>query len=273
MASNYWNVDYTIVMENFVLYDEIGAGSKRTVYKGRRKGSVSYVAIHCIEKVNRDLIQNNVRVSYELKHPNIVQFYEWYETTNHLWLVVELCAGNSLEEILSQDSFLPEPVVKSFGKDLVAGLAYLHSQDIVYADLSPRNILLDADGTLKFSNFCLSKFTDSQEENQVCQTLGSPHHLSPEVVNGEELSKQSDLWALGCVLFEMFTGTPPFKAASNESLNQQIVATKTPYPMQGTLHLLFLHLTTDQLHLHCIEITLIAPICLILCLITRFYLY
>jgi len=221
-------------MENFVLYDEIGAGSKRTVYKGRRKGSVSYVAIHCVEKVHRDLIQNNVRVSYELEHPNIVRFYEWYETTNHLWLVVELCAGNSLQDILSQDSFLPEPVVKSFGKDLVAGLAYLHSQEIVYADLCPSNVLLDADGTLKLSNFCLSKFTDSNDENQDFQTtLSSPYHLSPEVVNGEEVNKQSDLWALGCVLFEMFTGTPPFKAVSSESLNQQILETKTPYPMQG----------------------------------------
>ena len=148
-------------MENFVLYDEVGSGAKRTVYKGRRKGSVSYVAIHCIEKVHRVPIQNNVRVCYELDHPNMVRFHEWYETTNHLWLVVELCSGDSLGTVLAQDGYLPERLVKEFGQHLVRGLVYLHAQDIVYGDLCPGNVLLDSDGTLKFSNFCMSRFTDT----------------------------------------------------------------------------------------------------------------
>ena len=254
-------------MENFVLYDEIGSGDKRTVYKGRRKGTVSYVAIHCVEKVHRPVIQNNVRVSYELAHPNVVQFHEWYETTNHLWLVVELCAGDSLATILSQDGYLPEKQVKQFGMHVVRALVYLHAQqDIVYGDLCPGNVLLDADGTLKLSNFCLSRFADMEndEDEDVINEDGenssdSPptstssllHYQCPELLKGDETvpTKQSDLWALGCLLYEMFTGSAPFgvggvggpKKSSvdekpkemDEEMYRQITESKISYPMQG----------------------------------------
>ena len=253
-------------MENFVLYDEIGSGDKRTVYKGRRKGTVSYVAIHCVEKIHRPLIQNNVRVSYELSHPNVVQFHEWYETTNHLWLVVELCSGDSLAAILSQDGYLPEKQVKEFGMHVVRALVYLHAhQDIVYGNLCPGNVLLDADGTLKLSNFCLSRFADmenDEEEEGNAHGYGdelSPeqppdksrflHYQSPELLKGEETlsTKQSDLWALGCLLYEMFTGSAPYNYAGiknsttdgDEKVNvkdeiyRQITESKMTYPMQG----------------------------------------
>lgn len=229
-------------MENFVLYDEIGSGTKRTVYKGRKKGSVQYVAIHCIEKTKRALIQNNVRISYELDHRNLVQFFEWYETSNHLWLVVELCTGDSLNAILQQDLYLPETTVKAFGKDMVSGLAYLHSIGIIYSDLCPAKLLLDSDGTLKFSNFCLARFLDVSEsmEEQHAQhsnkgIVGSPLYMAPEVIQGGIRTKQSDLWALGCVLYEMYTGSPPFKGNSFDDLCEKICDTKISYPVQGTI--------------------------------------
>lgn len=266
-------------MENFVLYDEIGSGDKRTVYKGRRKGTVSYVAIHCVEKVHRPLIQNNVRVSYELSHPNVVQFHEWYETTNHLWLVVELCAGDSLSAILSQDGYLPEKQVKEFGMHVVRALVYLHAhQDIVYGNLCPGNVLLDADGTLKLSNFCLSRFADMEDDDEEDENVHEHddsmsgqsteksrilYYQSPELLKGEETvpTKQSDFWALGCLLYEMFTGSAPYNYASvkhsttdvsmKDEIYRQITESKMPYPMQGRLFFLFLfcwNLLTVFLH-------------------------
>ena len=82
-------------MDNFILYDDISKSENSIIYKGRRKGSINFVAIHCIEKSLRPEITNLVRLTYELAHKNVVKFYEWYETSNHLWLVVELCTGNS----------------------------------------------------------------------------------------------------------------------------------------------------------------------------------
>ena len=80
-------------MDNFILYDDISKSENSIIYKGRRKGSINFVAIHCIDKSLRPEITNLVRLTYELAHTNVVKFYEWYETSNHLWLVVELCTG------------------------------------------------------------------------------------------------------------------------------------------------------------------------------------
>uniref|UniRef100_A0A3P9LDQ6 Protein kinase domain-containing protein n=1 Tax=Oryzias latipes TaxID=8090 RepID=A0A3P9LDQ6_ORYLA len=80
-------------MENFVLYEELGKGRNSFVYKGRRKGHLNFLAIVCTDKNKKLEISNHVRLSYHLDHPNIVRYYEWYETCSHLWLVLELCTG------------------------------------------------------------------------------------------------------------------------------------------------------------------------------------
>uniref|UniRef100_A0A2K6TCK0 Unc-51 like kinase 4 n=1 Tax=Saimiri boliviensis boliviensis TaxID=39432 RepID=A0A2K6TCK0_SAIBB len=144
-------------MENFILYEEIGRGSKTVVYKGRRKGTIHFVAILCTDKCKRPEITNWVRLTHEIKHKNIVTFHEWYETSNHLWLVVELCTGGSLKTVITQDENLPEDVVREFGIDLITGLHHLHQLGILFCDISPEKILLEGPGTLKFSNFGLAK--------------------------------------------------------------------------------------------------------------------
>ena len=236
-------------MENFVLYDELGRGEQRVVYKGRRKGTVNYFAIHCVEKTKRDDLQNSVRISHNLSHKHIVQFYEWYETSNHLWLVVELCSGISLEGILSQDRYLPEETVRKFGRDIVEALAYLHSHNIVYCDLSPSKIILDGSGILKLSNFTLAKvngepddFDDGTEdldidfghEEGLSKRLlrALPFYVAPEILKGGSYTKQSDLWSLGCLMFECFTGKPPYVATQFDDLLSLITAKDIPCPIQ-----------------------------------------
>ena len=236
-------------MENFVLYDELGRGEQRAVYKGRRKGTVNYFAIHCVDKTKRDDLQNSVRISHNLCHKNVVQFYEWYETSNHLWLVVELCSGITLESILLQDKCLPEDIIRKFGRDVIEGLYYLHCQNIVYCDLSPSKIILDGSGILKLSNFTLAKFDgesddfdggnddidiDFGQEEGLSQRLvrGLPFYVAPEVLQGGAYTKQSDVWSLGCLLFECFTGKPPYIATQFEDLLSMITSTDVPCPIQ-----------------------------------------
>ncbi|KAB0378653.1 hypothetical protein FD755_010231 [Muntiacus reevesi] len=231
-------------MENFILYEEIGRGSKTVVYKGRRKGTINFVAILCTDKCRRPEITNWVRLTHEIKHKNIVTFHEWYETSNHLWLVVELCTGGSLEMVIAQDENLPEDVVREFGIDLLTGLHHLHQLGILFCDISPGKILLEGPGTLKFSNFCLAKvegenleefFTlvaaeegggDSGEnvvkKNMKSRVKGSLIYTAPEIVTGSDFSITSDLWSLGCLLYEMFSGKPPFFSECVSELIEKI---------------------------------------------------
>ncbi|XP_054451851.1 serine/threonine-protein kinase ULK4 [Pteronotus mesoamericanus] len=231
-------------MENFILYEEIGRGSKTIVYKGRRKGTINFVAILCTDKCKRPEITNWVRLTHEIKHQNIVTFYEWYETSNHLWLVVELCTGGSLEMVIAQDENLPEDVVREFGMDLVTGLHHLHQLGILFCDISPGKILLEGPGTLKFSNFCLAKVEgenleeffalmaaeegggDSGEnalkKNVKSRVKGSLVYTAPEIIKGSDFSTPSDLWSLGCLLYEMFAGKPPFFSERVSELIEKI---------------------------------------------------
>ncbi|XP_036395440.1 serine/threonine-protein kinase ULK4 [Megalops cyprinoides] len=247
-------------MENFILYEEIGRGSKSVVYKGRRKGSIHFVAIICCDKSKRAEITNHVRLTHSIKHENVVSFHEWYETSNHLWLVVELCTGGSLEAVISQDECLSEDVVRGFAMDLVKGLKHIHGSGIICSDITPAKILLDGPGTLKYSNFCLSKaegenleeffqYVLSEEgggggggggeggettprKNIKNRIQGSPMYSAPEVVRGEESSVASDIWALGCILYEMFTGKPPFNSHSLSDLIELILHEDLPSPRQ-----------------------------------------
>ncbi|XP_077997486.1 serine/threonine-protein kinase ULK4-like [Glandiceps talaboti] len=245
-------------MENFVLYDEIGKGNHSIVYKGRRKGTITFVAIHCIEKVKRPQITNRVRLTHELDHSNIVHFHEWYETTNHLWLVVELCTGGSLETLINQDEHLPESAVRKFGIDLVRGLHYIHSLGIIFCDLRPSKILLDGTGSLKYDDFSLAKVEDEdleelfqqfdgdsggssdsggdeEKDRKPRKYLGSPIYMAPEVLQGGNHSMASDLWSFGCMLYELYTGKPPFMAERYSDLVNQILNKPPPAPkVQGS---------------------------------------
>ncbi|XP_039550396.1 serine/threonine-protein kinase ULK4 [Pimephales promelas] len=238
-------------MENFILYEEIGRGSRSVVYKGRRKGSIHFVAILCSDKSKRPELTNHVRLAHDFKHENVVSFYEWYETSNHLWLVVEMCTGGSLAALIAQDECLSEDVVRVFAIDLIKGLKYIHDSGIVVSDLTPAKILLDGPGTLKYSNLCLAKAEGENLEeffslvmaeetgagdcispqNIKNRIKGSPVYCAPEVLRGADSSVSSDLWALGCILYEMFTGKPSFVSESMTGL-VDLILNEDPPPLR-----------------------------------------
>ncbi|XP_053830373.1 serine/threonine-protein kinase ULK4 isoform X2 [Vidua macroura] len=246
-------------MENFVLYEEIGRGNTTVVYKGRRKGTINFVAIVCSDKCKRAGVANWVHLTQGLTHKNIMTFYEWYETSNHLWLVVELCTGGSLESVIAQDECLPEDVVREFGVELVTGLYHIHKHGIIYCELKPGKILLEGSGTLKFSSFCWAR-ADGEDLEKVFALAGGeegedinentpqryfknivqgfPLYTAPEAIKGDNFCKASDLWSLGCLLYEMFSGKPPFLSESRFELIEKILSEDPlrPEPKGSAFH-------------------------------------
>lgn len=240
-------------MENYILYDEIGRGEHSVVYKGRKKGTIEFVAIHCVEKCKRFELRNIVRLTHEMEHPNVVRFHEWYETTNHIWMVVELCTGDSLDAVLSQDRRLPEETVRRFGAEIAKALFYIHSLGILYCDLKPSRIMLDGAGVLKLSDFALARVEGEDDFYEFLQEEGnsdvddedqsyrdkekghskrpkpSPHYMAPEVLSGGPHSKESDLWSFGCIIYELYIGEQPFVADTFPELVSKIFNDSSPH--------------------------------------------
>jgi len=163
-----------------------------------------------------------------LNNPNILKFYNWHETRNHLWLIFEYCIGGDLYHLLEQDRKLPESSIKHMGLELITGLYYLHSKGIVYAELKPSNVIIDEYSKLKLCDFGLARKVDSSD-TELKQQSGTPSYMAPELFTKQGVySYASDLWSLGCVLFEMASGKPPFSSSSLKELVNQIIDAPTP---------------------------------------------
>lgn len=206
-------------MEKYHIYEEIGKGSFSQIFKGREKKKIEYVAIKRIEKSAMNKTVSEVQVMHKLSHPHMLKFYDWYETRNNLWLILEYCTGGDLESILKQDGHLPETSVRIFGIDMVAGLRYLHGCGILFGDLRPRNVLVDEYGILKLADF---KFAQKVPKEALGDTpIASRGHapcMAPELFTAAGVhSFSSDFWALGCTLFELRRGYLPFGDASPPS--------------------------------------------------------
>ncbi|KAG2381751.1 hypothetical protein C9374_006135 [Naegleria lovaniensis] len=228
-------------MDNFQIYEEIGKGSSSVVYKGRKRKTIEYAAVKCIEKHHKQKVFNEAKVLNMLSHTNVLKFHSWYETTNHYWIIVEFCTGD-LMTLISQDQKLPEEAIHLFALDIVNGLQYVHSRGVVYCDLKPSNILIDGCGILKLSGFGLSKLM-----TEIDQSLSSPLstpptatsasekpsdgklkrgtlcYTAPELLLGGFHSVYSDFWSLGCILYEMASGKPPFVGSSPEQTMELIL--------------------------------------------------
>ena len=206
---------------------EIGRSKNSIVYKGRVKKTIEYLAIKSSEKIHKIKVMNEVRILQNLSHENIVKFYAWHKTRNHLWIVLEYCPGGDILTLIDQDKQLPESVIRNFGLNIMDGLFYLHMNGIIYADLKPSNILFNEYGILKLCDFGLARLiSDLQsEENK----KGTPYYMAPELFEeGGVYSFYSDLWSFGCVLYELAVGTPPFISSTFKDLKEQILSAETP---------------------------------------------
>ncbi|KAL9648682.1 hypothetical protein ABK040_016309 [Willaertia magna] len=235
-------------MDNFQIYEEIGKGGSSVVYKGRKRKTIEYAAIKCIEKHHKQKVFSEAKILNTLSHPNVLKFFSWYETTNHYWIILEYCSGGDLLTLLSQDHKLTEESIHLFAMDIVQGLQYVHSKGVVYCDLKPSNILIDGCGILKLSGFGLAKLLKDIEKSLSSQNptdilaqqptkanennnegklkRGTLCYTAPELLLGGVHSIYSDFWSLGCILYEMATGQPPFVGTTPEQTMDSILHTE-----------------------------------------------
>lgn len=239
-------------MNNFNICDEIGCGRHATVFKARKKRGIDYLAVKRSPKEYRAKITNDVEFMYGVRHQNILRFYDWYETGNHLYMILEYCTGGDLLTLLQQDGCLPESTVLCMATDMMDGLRFVHSHGFVHCDIKLDGYLFNEDGVLKMSDFGFMQ--DANACNVPGRDLGAAKpapppsaeggkrkpnlfYMAPELFACEgSFSVQSDLWSLGCIMYELATGSPPFIADQLPEL----VRNRIIHPSIGTAPVLTL---------------------------------
>jgi serine/threonine-protein kinase len=158
-----------------------------------------------------------------LNHPNVVGVLDFGEYDNRLYLVMELVEGDSLAQVLSVSGALPAERVAALAAQAAAGLAAAHQQGIVHRDVKPANLLLDAGGTLKIGDFGIARFLDDPGAALTAtgQIVGTGLYLAPERALGRPAGPASDMYSLGCVLYQLLSGRPPFQADTAVALLHQ----------------------------------------------------
>ncbi|XP_060117927.1 serine/threonine-protein kinase 36 isoform X3 [Heteronotia binoei] len=200
-------------MEKYHVLEVIGEGSFGRVYKGRRKYSAQVVALKFIPKVGRSQkelknLQREIEIMRGLHHPNIVQMLDSFETDKEVVVVTDYAEGE-LFQILEDDGNLPEEQVRDIASQLVSALYYLHSHRILHRDMKPQNILLGKGGVIKLCDFGFARAM-SIHTMVLTSIKGTPLYMSPELVEEKPYDHTADLWSVGCILYELYVGTPPF---------------------------------------------------------------
>ncbi|SCV04438.1 LAME_0H18426g1_1 [Lachancea meyersii CBS 8951] len=159
-----------------------------------------------------DALQHEMGLLKELHHDNIVTYYGSSQEGGNLNIFLEYVPGGSVSSMLNNYGPFEEPLIKNFTRQILIGLAYLHKKDIIHRDIKGANILIDIKGCVKITDFGISKKLSplNQQQNKRASLQGSVYWMAPEVVKQVVTTEKADIWSVGCVVIEMFTGKHPF---------------------------------------------------------------
>lgn len=226
-----------IMQKKWLQGARIGAGSFGTVYLGMDPFTGELMAVKQVSLPDKDSANNELQKSVlealeremtflkELNHENIVRYLGSSIDENFLNIFLEYVPGGSVQSMLNSYGPFEEPLIRNFVRQVLIGLNYLHGEDIIHRDIKGANILIDIKGTVKISDFGISKKVGSsnvemedsesdqggqQRRGRRASLQGSVYWMAPEVVKQTAYTKKADIWSVGCLIVEMFTGKHPF---------------------------------------------------------------
>jgi len=226
-------------LKEFDILEKIGDGAYSVVSKVRRKSDGAYYALKKVKfqplkEKEKENALTEVRIMASINHPNVIGYKEAFidETNNSLCIVMEFADdGDLLQKINAHKrkaTFFTEKQIWDLFIQTIRGLKALHDLKILHRDIKSANVLLSRDGSIKLSDMNVSKVA---KRGLVYTQTGTPYYASPEVWRDRPYDSKSDIWSLGCVLYEAITLNPPFTSHSMKGLYQKVIKCDyTPIP-------------------------------------------
>ncbi len=209
----------------FELEDKLGVGGMGIVYRARYVKTGQHVAVKVLSP---DLMadakiaqrfEREMAILKKLKHPHIVQYYGGSTSGHQRFYAMELVKGGSLEDELKRKGSRPWEEVVEYGQQIAKALEHAHNAGIIHRDLKPANLLLTKRGVLKLSDFGIARDMQGTALTAAGKTLGTMAYMAPEQITGKHpITARTDLYALGCVLFELLSARPPFQSDTQPAL-------------------------------------------------------
>ena len=217
------------LIEHYSIEEEVGAGGMGIVYRARDLRHDRTVALKVLRpeialSVGKDRFLREVRIEAGLTHPHILPVFDSGEGGGLLYCVTPFIEGESLAAKLKRESQLPCDEALRICREIADALMFAHGHDVIHRDVKPGNILLES-GHAILADFGLAKALSAADDQSLTRTgfaVGTPAYSSPEQAGADErLDGRADLYSLGCVLYEMLAGQPPFVGPSSDSVVRQ----------------------------------------------------
>ena len=226
-----------IRFEEFEDIQQIGNGTVGTVYRAVRTLTGQTVALKLLlpaashDKQITARFEREMVILERLNHPNIVNYYGGGIHDGQLFYAMELVEGGSLRDVLTRNGNITWDEAVECGWQVCSALQHAHNHGVIHRDLKPANLFLSKDGVVKLGDFGIA--LDLRTTSNITATgltVGSYMYMSPEQIRGQTVTNQTDLYALGCLLFEMLTGQPPFPGQNFAHIFDQHLHTPPPPP-------------------------------------------
>ena len=213
----------------YTVADEVGFGGMSVVYRARddvlgREVALKVLHPHLAKREDaRRRFEREARAVAKLRHPNIVEIYDFSASeSSAAFLVTEFIHGPTLREFIEENGVAFPEIGAMIAIEVGEALAHAHAHGVIHRDIKPENVMIRPDGVVKLMDFGIAQVRDTAKMTETGSLLGSPAHMAPEVVAGEEPDVRADVFSLGTVLYYLATGHLPFDGRNAASLLRAI---------------------------------------------------
>ncbi|KAI8813204.1 kinase-like domain-containing protein [Cladochytrium replicatum] len=226
-------------LADFHINRTLGTGSFGRVHLVQLKSSGKFYAMKVLKKteiVKMRQVEHTINeraILDQLDFPFLVHMLGTFQDCSNLYFVMEYVQGGELFSFLRRCGRFQNHVARFYAAEVILAFEYLHNKDIVYRDLKPENLLIDAQGHIKITDFGFAKYIPDNISFTLC---GTPDYLAPEIIQSKAYGKAVDWWALGVLIYEMLAGHPPFYDEDHFKLYEKILACKPRFPAHFDPH-------------------------------------